>query len=151
MIVLPMTQLPSESERRRKVGMKCPLNLTCCYHLSTCLLTDHRELVFAGISSSRSRGWIDRQAAESWKTRKQPFFYPPQLVPRTQEHLITVEHLECKTPWFRMAWKGGYFDGVKPTLNNQFECSISEWIQSIWQKYLFVEFCYNKFCHLYGY
>ena len=20
-----------------------------------------------------------------------------------------------------------------------------------WQKYLFVEFCYNKFCHLYGY
>ena len=58
-----MTQLPSESERRRKVGMKCPLNLTCCYHLSTCLLTDHRELVFAGISSSRSRGWIDRQAA----------------------------------------------------------------------------------------
>ena len=86
-----MTQLPSESERRRKVGMKCPLNLTCCYHLSTCLLTDHRELVFAGISSSRSRGWIDRQ--ELRKTRKQPFFYPPQLVPRTQEHLITVEHL----------------------------------------------------------
>ena len=83
------------------------------------------NLIFALQGMDWQTGW-----KESWKTRKQPFFYPPQLVPRTQEHLITVEHLlnvkNVKLPDFVWLEK----EDILMVLN-QFECSISEWIQSM--------------------